>query len=216
MSNNDVLLDIIYMKKKTNELYIQELNNSLKYDAENSFFYKHDIKLKMDELEFLNELKAGVSVSNNGVEYLRKMLALNNPNNSFYLLRFNKYDIIKQVLKDYKNEYKRNYWNNKIVGVKGVFDNKLFCDVIKKRINKYTNCNKVTKKKYTHLVAFLNELLHEMENSSNPIETLKQKMNLYKRYKKTEFVCVRLEKFTKIDVIKDILNEYNEKKTALR
>ena len=52
----------------------------------------------------------------------------------FVKSRLSKDKIIKELLKDYKTEYKKNYWNNRYVGLNGIFDNKLFCDIIRKRI----------------------------------------------------------------------------------
>ena len=216
-SDNNLLLDIIYMKKKNNELYIQELSNSLSsMDEDNLILYKHDLKLKNEEIEFLNDIKATIHDSNDGLTCLKKMLKSLDTGNSLSLIKFNKIDVIKQILKEYRKEYRKNYWNNKRLGTKGIFDNKLFCEVIRKKIHKYTSCNKVTRKKYNHLAAFLTEFLHEMENSSDPSTTLKQKIMLYKKYKKTEYIEIRMEKFNKIDVINDILKEYNEMKIKAR
>jgi len=216
-SNKEILLDIIYMKKVNNELYIQELNDSLKdMDEEKNILYKHDIKLKKEELEFLDELKEEISITSNGLGFLNKLLKTYNDSDKPHLITISKYDIINQILKEYKIEYKKNYWNNKKVGTNGVFDNTLFCKIIRRKIDKYTNCNKVTRKKYNHLVVFLNEFLHEMEHSNDPLKTLKQKMRLYSRYKKTEIIEIRDEQISKISLVKEILNEYNNKKITMR
>ena len=42
-SNNDMLLDIIHIKKMNDLLYIEELKNSLKDSGEDFIFYNHDI-----------------------------------------------------------------------------------------------------------------------------------------------------------------------------
>lgn len=219
-SNNALLLDIIHNRKKNIQIYVDELYKSLEdIDKSQMIRYNEDLSLKREELFFLEEIVDYLSYS--GGQCLD---CLNMFKKAFdkvtigenAILNIRKYHIIKDLLKEYKTQYRKNYFSNKNLGVTGIFDNDLFCSVIKSRINQYTNCNKVTRKKYNHMVAFLTEFLNEMQNSSDPIKTLKHKMRLYEKYKKTEFIKIRTAKSTKIDIIKDIIKEYNKEKEKIR
>lgn len=216
-ASNELLIDIISMKQRSIELYINELKDSVNEYDESKLMIDYDIELKQKECEFLDLLKIYVNENDNGLKCLKKFLK-NNRDDVFSneFIKIDKFFILKQLLKEYSNEYKKNYWDKRRLGLKGVFDNKLFCDVIKNKINKYTMCNRVTRKKYNHLTAFLNELLYEMENAEDPLKTLSHKMKLYKRYKKTEYIEIRKEKINKIKILKDILEEYNKEKQLFR
>lgn len=216
-SNRELLLDIIYNRKKHIKLYIEELQNSVNNsDDDKAMVYRNDIESLENDLSFYDEIELCVDTYSNGLDYLKKYIKRCESNDDSSLLRIDKYSILKELLKEYKIEYKKNYWNNKRLGLNGIFDNNLFCEIIKNKINKYVNCNKVTRKKYSHLVVFLNELLHEMENSDSPLKLLKQKMKMYEKYKKTEYIEIRSKKLTKVDILKEILEEYNKKKIKLR
>ena len=218
-ANNELLLDIIYARKTNIELYIDELNDSLKESSyEESEFYKHNIEAKEEELNFLKEIKTKIKKEENCLDYMKKLIkSLDKKEiDNDFLVKVSKYEIVKKLIKEYKSEYKKSSWGNKKIGVNGIFDNKLFCSVIQNKISKYVNCNKVTKKKYTHMVAFLNEFLQEMENSKDPLKTLNHKLKLYEKYKKTEVVNVNTRVIDKVDILKDILKEYNQRKKCVR
>lgn len=212
-SINELLIDIVYEKKRSLELYVEELELALGENTSKDVFINHEIKEKNEESNFLDDLKRGLISTNDGIKYIKEMIKKES-NDSFY--KISKKDILKTLIKEYKIEYKKNYWDNKKVGLSGVFDNDLFCEIIKKKILMYTNCNRVTVKKYVHLTAFLNELLCEMENSDNPLKTLKHKMNIYSRYKNSEYVEIRSKKIRKSEVLKQILAEYNKLKKEQR
>ena len=209
-SNTEVLLDIIYKKRKDLALVLEELNNSLDLmDESKMYLYKHDLEQKKDMINFLDGLLADKNLS---LDTLKRYLKENAKERSILVIKINKAKMVSSLLKEYKYEYRKNYWNNKYVGLEGVFDKELFCSIIKKRIDKYSYCNKVTRVKYKHLVAFLNEFLYEMENSNDPLKTLKHKMKLYQKYRKNEYVEIRNQQRAKVDIIKDILNEYKKAK----
>ena len=218
-ANNELLLDIIYARKTHIELYIDELNDSLKESIyEESEFYKHNIEAKEEELNFLKEIKTKIKKEENCLDYMKKLIkSLDKKEiDNDFLVKVSKYEIVKKLIKEYKSEYKKSSWGNKKIGVNGIFDNKLFCSVIQNKISKYVNCNKFTKKKYNHMVAFLNEFLQEMENSKDPLKTLNHKLKLYEKYKKTEVVNVNTRVIDKVDILKDILKEYNQRKKCVR
>ena len=209
-SNTEVLLDIIYKKRKDLALVLEELNNSLDLmDESKMYLYKHDLEQKKDMINFLDGLLADKNLS---LDTLKRYLKENAKERSILVIKISKAKMVSSLLKEYKYEYRKNYWNNKYVGLEGVFDKELFCSIIKKRIDKYSYCNKVTRVKYKHLVAFLNEFLYEMENSNDPLKTLKHKMKLYQKYRKNEYVEIRNQQRAKVDIIKDILNEYKKAK----
>lgn len=216
-ANKELLLDVINNKKKELEIFVEELDGSSEMIEEAKvFLYEYDLMKKKETIEFLENLIEYVdSCPASGVDSLKKYIKENNveEENKFTSIKVSKYKIVKELIKEYKVEYKKNYWNNKYAGLTGVFDNELFCNVIKEKINKFVYCNKVTKTKYKHLTAFLNEFLHEMENADDPLKMLVQKMKLYKKYKKTEYVEIRKEKISKIDVIKEILEDYKKAKS---
>lgn len=215
-SNKEILLDIIYMKKKNNEKYIEEIRNSL--DIEDKFsgsFLEYDIEKLEEENEYLDEIRAFVITSIDGLKYVKNSIKKFEKKQDYSII-VSKYNLMKNLIKNYKIEYNKNYKINNSVGTKGVFDNNLFCEVIKKQIFKYTNCNIVTKKKYSNLVAFLNEILHEMESSNDPLKTLKEKMKLYEKYKNSEYVIIRNNKVSKVEVLGNIIDEYNSRKEILR
>ena len=214
-ANVELLLDVIYKKIKIEEMFIEELKTSLEMaDENNVYIYEHDIEQKEENIRFLSDFAN--AIKQEGFDYLKEYINKNKDlEEGLSVRKFSKVQIVKSLLKEYKSEYKRNYWNSKYVGINGIFDNELFCNIIKKRIDRYVYCNDVTKAKYKHLVAFLNELLHEMENSKNPLKTLKYKMKLYQRYKKTEYIEIRKQQKSKVDVIKDILEEYKKEKKVV-
>ena len=218
-SKRELLLDIIYDKKVNIQLYIEQLNSSLNDgNEEEKEYYKSNIEAKENELSFLEEIKNRIKREENGLEYIRKLLkSLDKKDlDDFFLVKVSKYEVVKKILKEYKSDYKKSVWGNKKLGVEGIFDNKLFCNVIENKIGKYVNCNKVTKKKYTHLVAFLTEFLNEMENSSDPLKTLNHKLKLYEKYKKTEIININTRVVDKVHILKEILNEYNNRKKCVR
>lgn len=213
--NTTLLLDIIQNKKKHIEMFMDELNNSLDImDENNLYIYKNELSKKQETIEFLDSLIIKIKDSPDlGLKILKTGFSIANSKHS---IKINKEKILKELIKEYQIEYKKNYWNNKYIGISGIFDNDLFCNIIKNKINKYSNCNKVTKTKYKHLNAFLNELLNDMENAENPLKMLKQKMKLYKKYKKTEYIEIRKYQKAKIDIIKEILEEYKMQKNEIR
>jgi hypothetical protein len=214
--NKELLLDLLFRKKRELTLYVKELSSSLGDADEASIpFYEGQISENKDIIGFLSKVMSFVRNKNNaGIDYLNKYIKENKDTEKSALISINvsKVQILKALLKDYKTEYRKNYWNNKSVGLNGIFDNDLFCSIIKKRIDRYVYCNNVTRTKYKHLVAFLTEFLHEMENSDNPLKTLKYKLKLYQRYKKTELVEIRQHQMSKYDVVKEILEEYKKEK----
>ena len=213
--NTTLLLDIIQNKKKHIEMFMDELNNSLDImDENNLYIYKNELSKKQETIEFLDSLIIKIKDSPDlGLKILKNGFSIANSKHS---IKINKEKILKELIKEYQIEYKKNYWNNKYIGISGIFDNDLFCNIIKNKINKYSNCNKVTKTKYKHLNAFLNELLNDMENAENPLKMLKQKMKLSKKYKKTEYIEIRKYQKAKIDIIKEILEEYKMQKNEIR
>ena len=217
--NTEMLLDIILQKKKNLELFIHELKNSLDVmDETNLYIYKNELSKKQECIDFLNIIIKYINDSpDSGIAYLKNYLNANKNKNPYLnsSIKLEKEQIVKSLLKEYKKEYLKNHFDNKSVGLNGIFNNDLFCSIIRKKIEKYSNCNKVTVNKYKHLTAFLTEFLTEMENARNPLKTLKQKMKIYKKYKKTEFVEIRGKKSSKIEVIKDILEEYKKAKNKL-
>ena len=217
-ANNELLLDIIINKKKTIKLYIEELKSSLNDVEEGRFlFYQEEIKTKTAVYDFLLGMYDSVKDSSNCLKLLKNALvSIENSDYYEYINNAWKYDAIKDLILEYKKEYKKEFKYNKKIGVNGVFDKELFCLLIKKKINKYTNCNKVTREKYKHLVAFLNEFLQEIENSVCPLKTIKQKLKLYEKYKKMEYIEIRSKKVSKVEVLKEIINEYNAKKVSVR
>lgn len=213
-ADNELVLDIIYKRKKELQLYINELEVSFD-DAskDNLMYYESDISLKKDEIVFLNEIIVEIERDSEGLKYLKGLLKYySSMSISNKYIDISKYSIVKQLIKEYKINYKKNYWYNRQLGLKGVFDNDLFCKLIKDKIDKYTNCNKVTKNKYRHLVAFLNELLVEMEDSSNPLKTLKDKLKMYDKHKKLEVIKIKTNTINKSVIIRNILKEYSENK----
>lgn len=216
-ANKELLLDVINNKKKELEIFVEELDGSSEMvDETKVFLYEYDLIKKKEMIELLENLIEYVkSCPASGVDSLKKYIKENSveEDSKVISIRVSKYKIVKELIKAYKAEYKKNYWNNKYAGLTGAFDNELFCSVIKEKINKYVYCNKVTRAKYKHLTAFLNEFLHEMENAEDPLKMLVQKMKLYKKYKKTEYVEIRKEKISKIDVIKEILEDYKKEKS---
>lgn len=219
-SNTEMLLDIIYRKMSQLELYIDDLSNSLNVMGEEKIFlYESEVEQGKEKISFLKEIIEEVNSSDQGVNYLKEFLkeTSKTEKGGFVLLKVSKVKILKELLKEYKIESRKRYWDNKSVGLNGLFNNELFCSIIKNKIDKYIYCNKVTQTKYKHLVAFLNEFLHEMETSNDPLKTLKHKIKLYEKYKKTEFIEIRKRKLPKIDIIKEILEEYKkEKKVCMR
>ena len=193
-SNNDLLLDIISIRKTNVELYIDKLNDSVdELSYEEKELYNHTVKAKEEELKFLEEVRTKIKNHEDCLKYMKKLakeLDENDAGQGYFIVQISKYEIVKNLIKEYKSEYKKSIWATKKIGVKGVFDNKLFCNVIQNKIGKYVNCNKVTKKKYTHLVAFLNEFLQEMKTSKDPLKTLHHKLKLYEKYKHTEVVNI--------------------------
>jgi len=215
-TNSELLLDIIHRKKKNLQMYIEELQNSLDdMDQNNAFFYEGELVSKKEEISFLDNLLDYVSEdSNSGIECLKNYIKVNKLKNESSYVRaiISKENLIKDLLKEYKIEYKKNYSNNKYLGLNGVFDKDLFCGIIQKRIDKCIFCNRVTREKYKHLAAFLTELLHEIESSENPLMTLKHKMKIYKKYKNTEYVEIRKNRVSKLEIVKEILEEYKKEK----
>ena len=215
-ANSVLLLDIIYKKKNDTEKFINELDGSIDVmDQEKKYLYEYDLEKRRKSLDILNELISRVKENpNSSVEILKKYLKeiKEEKEKSFVTIKISKAKIVKELIKEYKTEYRKNYWNNRYLGTVGLFDNELFCNIIKSKIDKYVYCNKVTKTKYKHYVAFLNEFLHEMESSEDPLNTLKHKMKLYQKYKKKEYVEIRKNQNPKIDIIKEILEEYKKEK----
>ncbi len=212
-TDNSLLFDIVCKKKKYLTSFLDELTNSIdKVDESKVYIYEAQILDKKEDIEFLTFLLS-VFEKEEGLRYLKNYLKDNKvSDNRFNKTKLSKYKIVKELIREYTSEYRKNYFNNKYVGITGIFDNELFCSIIRKRIDKMIYCNDVTKAKYKHLVAFLNELLHEMENSKNPLKTLKYKMKLYQKYRKTECVEIRKRSKAKIEIVKEILQEYNKEK----
>lgn len=216
--NTEMLLDIIYDKKNHLELFIDELKSSLNImDENNLYIYKSELSKKQESIKFLDSLIQYINnTSNSGITYLKNYLKKAKKENLYSISsKIEKEAIVKSLLKEYNKECAKNYLDNKYIGLTGIFNNELFCSIIRKRINKYSNCNKVTVNKYKHLTAFLGELLQEMENSKNPLKTLKQKIKIYKKYKKTEYIEIRGKQNPKIDIIKEILEDYKKEKAKL-
>lgn len=218
-ANSVLLLDIIYKKKEDTEKFIDELRSSIDVmDQEKKYLYEYDLDKRVKSLDVLNDLIERVEETPNAsLDILKKYLKeLKESEEEDYIsIKVSKAKIVKGLIKDYKSEYRKNYWNNKYLGTVGVFNNELFCNIIKSKIDKYIYCNKVTKTKYKHYVAFLNEFLHEMENSDDPLKTLKHKMKLYQKYRKKEYVEIRKKQSPKIDIIKEILEEYKKEKNMM-
>jgi hypothetical protein len=218
-TNTELLIDVIHRKKRNLEMFIKELNDSLDLmDEAKIYFYEYELCDGKEKIAFLDELLEHIDNSSNfGMEYLKKYCRENcKYKDEFISIKVSKAKIVKELIKEYKVEYLKNYCNNKYLGLNGIFDNKLFCSIIERRINKYVNCNNITKNKYKHLVAFLNEFLHDMENSNDPLKTLKHKIKLYKKYRKKEYIEIRSKKNSKMDIIKDILEEYKREKAKMR
>lgn len=213
-SMNELLVDIIYIRKRSLNIYIEELEKSLIGDVDKDIYIKYEIEEKLEERDFLDSLRAYLLYTDDGVKLINEMIKNNSSVDD--LSKISKIDVLKQLIKEYKIEYRKNYYNSKKLGLSGVFDNNLFCAVIKRKINEYTNCNRVTRKKYVHLTAFLNELLCEMENSDNPLKILRHKMRIYSKYKNSEYIEIRNKKVQKSEVLKEILKEYNNKKGEQR
>lgn len=213
-SINELLIDIIYMKKRTLRLYVEELENTLGNDSDKEVFVRHEIAEKQEENDFLETLENYLMYyKNDGIKFISQMIK-NDKEDAFS--KISKKDILKQLFKEYKIEYKKHYFFNKKMRLSGVFDNNLFCEIIKKKIDVYTNCNRVTKKKYVHLTAFLNELLCDMQNSDNPLKTLRHRMKIYTKYEDSEYVEIRNKKVQKSKILMEILEEYNKMKIEQR
>lgn len=212
-ADNRLLSDIVCRKKRHLVAFLEEINNSAsEVDESKIYIYEAQIIDKKEDIEFLDFL-ISVFDKEDGFRYLKNYLKDNKSSyNHFNQTRISKYKIVKELIREYTSEYRKNYFNNKYVGITGLFDNELFCSIIRKRIDKMTYCNNVTKAKYKHLTVFLNELLHEMENSKNPLKTLKHKMKLYQKYRKSEVVEIRNKSKSKIEIVKEILAEYNKEK----
>lgn len=217
--NKELLLDIINKKKQHIQLLKNKLENSLDMmDKSKYFVYEYDLKQKQETIEFLDVVTQYIKYSpDSGIEYLRKYIKVKQLSKEklYEQNTITKERIVKELIKEYKKENSKNYFNNKYLSLNGLFNNELFCNIIKEKINKYTYCNKVTKTKYKHLASFLTEFLYEMENSKDPLKTLKHKMKLYQKYKKTEYIEIRSVKKTKIEIIKEILEEYREQKKEM-
>ena len=218
-ANSVLLLDLIYKKKEDTEKFIDELKGSIDVmDQEKKYLYEYDLDKRVKSLDVLNDLIERVEETPNAsLDILKKYLKdlKESEEGDFISVKVSKAKIVKGLIKEYKAEYRKNYWNNKYLGTVGVFNNELFCTIIKNKIDKYIYCNKVTKTKYKHYVAFLNEFLHEMENSDDPLKTLKHKMKLYQKYRKKEYVEIRKKQSPKIDIIKEILEEYKKEKNMM-
>ena len=196
-------------------MFVKELDNSLEVmEKKNLYVYEMELEQKKEIIDFLDALMDYIrDDSKNGLDYLVNYLKINKGMFKFFeSVKLYKDKIVKELIKEYKVEYRKNYFNNKYLGLNGVFDNKLFCSIIRNKIDKYVYCNKVTKAKYKHLVAFLNEFLNEMENAKDPLKTLKHKMKIYHRYRKNEYVEIRKDQKSKIDIVKEILEEYKKEK----
>lgn len=211
-SVNELLIDIIYVKKRTLRSHIEELKKNLDGDNKDIFLMSQ-IDDKEAEVDFLEDVRIGLLGNREGLKFINQLLKNLNDSTEY---KISKHDILKQLIKEYKMEYRKNYSINKKLVLTGIFDNNLFCEVIQKNIDKYTKCNKVTRKKYVHLTAFLNELLCEMQNSDNPLKTLRHRMRIYCKYKNSEYVEIRNKKLKKEEILKEILNEYKEIKNNER
>lgn len=212
-TDNRLLFDIVCNKKRYLTSFLEELKNSIDAaDESKVYLYEAQILDKKEDIDFLDFL-VSVLDKEDGVRYLKNYLRDNKvSDNHFNQSRINKYKIVKELIREYTTEYRKIYFDNKYVGIIGIFDNELFCSIIRRRIDKMTYCNNVTRAKYKHLVAFLNELLQEMEISKNPLKTLKHKMKLYQKYRKSEYVEIRNKSKTKIEIVKGILEEYKKEK----
>lgn len=205
-STNELLIDIIYAKKRTLKLQIEELEKNVEQYSKD-FFLLSQIIEKSEELYFLDELRVVFLAEKDGLKIINQFIKKSNDDGQY---KVNKHDILKQLIREYKIEYKKNNFVNKKLGLSGIFDNNLFCEIIQKKIDKYTNCNKVTRKKYVHLTVFLNELLCEMQNSDNPLKILRHKMKIYAKYKNSEYIEIRNKKLRKEEILKEIIKEYKE------
>lgn len=214
--NNDMLIDLIYRKKKNLEMFVAELNDAMSSMSDDEkYIHEYELNNKKDDLLFLEELiKSKDKLSCDSLKIYLKELEKNTAGD-FLSIKVDKIKIMKDLLKEYKIEYRKTYFCNKYVGLTGAFDNELFCSIIKRRIDKYTYCNKVTRTKYKHLTSFLTELFNEMENSNFPLKTLKHKMKLYQKYRKNEYIEIRKQQKTKISIIKEILDEYKKEKSLV-
>lgn len=209
-TNNNYLIDLLDLKIKNNQKIIEEMRASVREEDDSFFTYECKIINKTEENSFLNDLVTSIMVADDGLIYLKQYLKSYKHNeNEYYSI--GKISVLKQLIKEYKVAYKRDYKEINTLGIDGMFDNNIFCDVIKQKIEKYNNCNKVTKKKYRHLSAFLNELLIEMQNANDPLKTLNNKIKLYEKYKNTEVIQIYNVKRSKVDVIKEVLKEYNDR-----
>lgn len=207
MLNNELVLDIICRKRRNIELSIEKLSSL----GDGS---QIDIASKEEEKEILDELFNRLCNSLNAFKELKGLLKKLKSNDfvNLELSKITEINLIKKLIYEYKKEYKKTFLDNKIVGVSGLFNNELFCGIIKRRIDKHTNCNKITKAKYEHEVAFLQEFLLAMEKSKNPLKTLKRKILSYRTQKKDEYVKVRNSITTKIAIVEEILQSYREEK----
>lgn len=207
MSNNELILDIINRKRDETEkcqACFLEGGNDL------------DASLQEERKEILDELFEHLKDSDNAFKELKDILKKlrNKGFVNIELSKVYKINIIKKLIYEYKKEYKKTFIDSKIVGIKGLFDNALFCDIIKRRIDKHKNCNMITKNTYEHEVAFLQEFLLSMEKSKNPLKTLSRKVISYKSQKRDECVRIRENVKPKIFIVEEVLQIYREEKNV--
>lgn len=209
-TNNQFLLDLLSSKIDNNKKMINEIKNSLdKANEDEKLIYNHNINNKLEEIEYLNEMFIIISKQSDGIKYLKGCINYYKKADN-YITYISKIDVLKELIKEYKQEYKKYYKSLKHLQIDGRFDNEIFCNIIKNKIVKYTNCNRVTRKKYSHLTAFLNELLIEMQDAKDPLKTLNNKLKLYEKYEKTEYIVINCKNNSKAKIIKDLLKEYDE------
>lgn len=208
-TNNQFLLDLLNLKIEKNKKMIEEIKSSAS-EEENSFMYEYKAKNKIEENEFLNEMIYIIPKVDDGIKYLKGCITKYKRSEE-YIDYVSKISVLKQLVKEYKAEYRKSYKYLNKLSIEGMFNNDVFCDIIRDKIIKYTKCNRVTRKKYRHLTAFLNELLIEMQNADDPLKTLNHKLKLYERYKNTEIIAIQRIKKSKAEIIKEVLKEYNEK-----
>lgn len=209
-TNNQFLLDLLNLKIDNNKKMIDEIKSSLDNVTEDEqLMYKYNIDSKLKENDYLFEMINIISKENDGIKYLKSCIKYYKKADNC-VMYISKIEVLRNLIKEYKQEYKHDYKSIKYLQIDGKFDNESFCNIIKKKIVRYTNCNKVTRKKYCHLTAFLNELLIEMQSAEDPLKTLNNKLKLYEKYEKTEYIVINFKNNSKAKIIKDLLKEYDE------
>lgn len=210
-TDNNILVDLLELKIKNNCKVIEMIENSFNEENEDFFVCECKIKDKEEENKFLREFVEVLPKVDDGIKYLKKCIVEYKKSSEYCYWEISKASILKQLIKEYKAEYKKNSKYINKLGIDGMFDNDMFCSIIKRKIVRYTSCNKVTSKKYRHLTAFLNEFLVEMQMAKDPLKTLNDKLKLYEKYKNSELVEVYNEKKSKVSIIREVLKEYNER-----